>query len=287
MSEPLSPELIASMQLAARRTVSRLEASEQALRRHTVLSNGGQLGAGMSVPPIDKRFREKPRVAAVPLEEAGPGAIWDGLDKTAVRSQALARQATPLAGKPPETVARANAPTPERIAHIETALESYATTVQAGRSVASEAWRVVPVVEHMRHRGQLGEAEERAAERFYRDFVLGHRVTGLVSSYGDRIGGSRNDDGNAEEFTRTAFHQKFVAACRAIDHWPTIEWMVRIVCEQLVAAEKKPPTLADAGRAYLHYKDAKQAQAVGATLIKTGLERLVKHYGLDLEGPRR
>ncbi len=274
MSEAIDLEEIeAAAELAARRTLSRLAASEQARAHHRELARRGDLGRNMSVPPIDRRHR------AASLRD---GASETDRELVRLRTASLARQAEPLAGRAPAAPGRPNAPTTERAAAIETAIETYATTVQAGRQIASEAWRVVPVVEHMRRRQQLGEYEERAAELFYRDFVLGHRVRGLVSSYGDRVnGGGQGDDGDSDEFVRTRFNQRFVAACRSIDHWPTIEWMVRIICEQIMQGETKPPTLADAGKAYLGYRNPAQQQAVGATLIKSGLERLVRHYRLD------
>lgn len=245
----------AGMTAAAARTVSRIGASEAALERYAELRRRNALGAGMTL---------------------------DARERVRQRSESLARQADPIGSRGPRKERPTNGPTPERYAHLETAIETYTTTVRAGRDVASEAWRVVPIVEHMRRRGQLGELEERAAERFYRDFVLGHRVAGLVASYGDRVSGGYEGGGDM----RTHFHGRFVSACRAVGHWPTIEWMVRIICEQLMAAETTVPTLADAGRAYLGYRNQQQAQAVGATLIKTGLERLVAHYGLDPDGRR-
>jgi hypothetical protein len=268
--------------IAARRTISRLAASEQALLRHAELSAKGQLGQNMAVPPIEKRHAPKPAgaVKAVDLEAAGPAELWDAIDRVQISRELMQRQAAPLAQREPEPETRVNLPTSERRAQIDTELTTYTTTVQAGRKLASEAWRVTPIVEHMRNRGQLGDLEMRAAEDFYRDFVLGHRVRGLVSSYGQSPGGGGEGFGGDE--IRQKFHDRFIRACRAIGHMPTIEWMVRIICEQIMAGEAKPPTLADAGKAYMHYKDQKQQQAVGATLIKSGLERLVRHYGLDV-----
>lgn len=254
---------VEALEHAARRSLSRLAASEIALQHWAKLKKRGELGGGMALPPVERPKRRE----NVERDEETVQRVKD-------RNTSLAKQGTPLAERTQEPETRVNLPTRERRAAIETALETYATTVRAGRDMASEAWRVVPVVESMRRHGQLGEDEERAAEIFYKDFILGHRVGGLVASYGESTGRSLEPSGEL----RQHHHTKFVKAVRAIGHWPTIEWMVRIVCEQLKAAETKPPTLADAGRGYMGYKDPKQAQASGATLLKTGLERLVRHY---------
>lgn len=181
-----------------------------------------------------------------------------------------------------------NYPLPELRSKIETAIEVYTTRVAAGRDRASEAWQIVPLAQHMRRRGQITEDEEEAARRFYRDFVLGMRVTGLTMRYGERAGKggtpaaqlAADSDFLAPDELRTHYHTKFINACRAINHMPTIEWMVRVICEQLMAGEVKPPSLTDVGRAYLGWRQDQQASASGATLIKSGLERLVVHYGI-------
>ena len=245
---------------AALRAAGQLIATAHAAARHADLDRGGGLGRGMTLERV-QRSQSRLQQHGDPL--------------------GLMRNDTPA---PAPT--RTNAPTPERLREIETAIEIYATTVAAGRDLAREAWRVVPVVEHMQRRGQLTDTDTRAAETFYRDFVLGHRIGGLTSRYGERAGTGgtplsqlASSAGTTPDETRAEYHRAFIDACRAINHMPTVEWMVRIICEQLLAAEPKPPTLADAGRAYMGYRDAKQAQAVGATLIKTGLERLALHYG--------
>jgi len=291
---------------AANRAAGRLTASEAALQRHVALQRKAQLGAGMALPPRHRSERPDGRSVRAPalapcLAEAPPVAesarrltddevraavsqgmqeLWAAVDRVRLRRASMEQYAATASshGQESSTQAATMAPTAQRrvqVAAAEMQIEIYTQYVGAGRRVASEALRVAPVVEHMRRRGQLGEAEERAAERFYRDFVLGHRVAGLVSSYGDRIAGSDRDAGDD---LRAMFHNRFIGACRAIGHWPTIEWMVRIVCEQIMASEASVPTLADAGRAYLGYRNQQQAQAVGATLVKSGLERLVPYY---------
>lgn len=299
-----------AIEAAAARAVRRLSAPDQALRRYATLAREGRLGQNMALAPRDRpqrspKWQETPADAAAGIRpgasepeiaagiESNVGELWQAVDRVRLSRQALSRQGDPLGLAAPSStravdamVGIARGPTTERRAHIDTEITAYATTVRAGRDLASEAWRVTPIVEHMRRRGQLGEAEEQAATRFYRDFVLGHRVRGLVSSYGDRVsGGGMGEDGG--ELVQTRFHQAFIDACRAIGHMPTIEWMVRIVCEQIVAAETSTPTLRDAGRAYMGYKQDAQAQAAGATLLKTGLERLVQHYGMGEDSVRR
>lgn len=268
--------LLDTLEKAAARAWSRLPASEQALQRVARMRDAGTLGAGMSLPPRSGRQALPPVAQIDPEIAADPARTWAAIDKAKLRRQSLAAQGDPLAGKTPEPDSRVGAPSSHRRHGLETAIETYTTTVKAGRDMASEAWRVVPVAEAMRRRGQLGEREERAAQRFYRDFILGHASSGLVSSYGQSPGGGRSPDFEV----RGRFQAAFVAACRAIDHWPTTEWMVRIICEQLLAAETRTPTLTDAGREFMRYKQAQQAQAAGATMIKIGLQRLVAHYGV-------
>jgi hypothetical protein len=300
----------------AQAATRRLVASQQAINAYVDLQKKGQLGRYMILPrpqvhtgdkrgryPVKRGHGPKPDgVQGAPPEEIGiAGAvdevivnavaegitrIWDGSDKARTRALSLQKQAAPLAMRPREKPLQEHAPTVERRRKIETALETYAQNVRAGRDLASEAWRVVPVIEGMRERDQLTQHDTDAAERFYRDFILGHRVAGLTAKYGEQMGkgGTPLAQMAGEVLTpdemRTHFHQKFVDACKAINHWPTIEWLVLIVCEQLIPGATKPPTLAEAGRVYMGYKDPKQQQASGATLIKTGLQRLARHYGL-------
>lgn len=281
---------------AAGRERSWIEASNAAVARHRELMENGGLGQRMALGRREPRHLQPPADATA--AQARPFDLWcpSGLNalQDAVGGLARARRVRSVLVVEDEArsqrnadTTRTNAPSPQRRAAIDTELEIYATTVKAGRDAASEAWRVVPIVEHMARRGQLTEEDCRAAERFYRDFILGNRVSGLVSRYGERAGTggtpiSQREGGEiaAPEELRSHFHSRFIDACSAVNHQPTVLWMVRIICEQLMAAETRVPTLADAGRQYMGYKDAKQAQAVGATLLKTGLERLSKFYGL-------
>lgn len=203
-----------------------------------------------------------------------------------------------------------NAPTPHRVAGKGDAFEVIATSHATGRDRSSEAWRAVPVLEQMRRRNQIDDTEKTAGERFYWDFVLGHRQGGLVARYGDMGNGSTPAgqqqtryvvDGNGEmveamspEDRRQHHHTMWVRACDAIgtrrcpvtnnkQPGATLAWMMKLVCEDYLLAETKAPTLEDAGRAYLGCKSPVQASAAGAALVKGGLERLVLHYGLPRE----
>ncbi len=200
-----------------------------------------------------------------------------------------------------------NAPTPHRIAGKgEATFEVIAVSHTTGRDRSAEAWRQVSVLEGMRRRGQIDDAEKTAGERFYRDFILGHRQGGLVARYGD-MGGStpvgqqqtryvvdkhgEMVEAMSAEDRRQHHHTMWVHACDAIgtrrcpvtnNKHPgaTLAWIMKLVCEDYLLAETKAPTLEDAGRAYLGCKSPVQASAAGAALIKSGLERLVHHYGI-------
>lgn len=236
------------------------------------------------------------RVAAFKLQRAGdPLGLMDGDGSTA---------------EAPDT----NAPTPERVAS-RGVFESVNVTVGAGRDAKADVWRHVPIVEAMVRRGQIQKdyaaAYIEAARRFYRDFVNGHRGASVTSKYGELTsGGGTPISQQIQRYYTDKFGREFEVpgpedrrydankawwrACQAIGvikcsvtgkPYPseTLHWMLVLVCEDYsVVANEKTPNLEDAGRAYLGYKSPVQASAAGAALIKSGLERLVVHYGIDL-----
>lgn len=197
-----------------------------------------------------------------------------------------------------------NAPTPER------AVRNSWSIPAKSRDRNAEAWRSIPIVERMIERGQIANADAQAtmdaAQRFYRDFVLGHRQSGLVAKWGDSTGaagtpisqqapkyytdrnGVEREQMSPEE-RRAHHHSCWINACKAIGIFRcpvsgagrpgiVLQWMMRLVCEDYEVAREKTPTLEDAGRAYLGCKSPPQAMAAGAAMIKGGLERLVAHY---------
>lgn len=241
------------------------------------------------------------------LEPAIRDAIDDGIrDLVRAANASLARAGDPLGLRTGsiEPDADSNAPTTERV--VNRGDWDIATV---GKDRKAEAWRHIPVVEAMIRRGQIGkdEAPEMldAAKRFYRDFVLGHRVGGLVAQWGapggggtpigqqvpkhytDRNGAVRECLGPDDR--RTHHHTAWYRAAESIgfSRCPVtgnrtpglmLQWMLKLVCEDYAVATETTPRLEDAGRAYLGLKCPKQASAAGGALIKAGIERLVQHY---------
>lgn len=198
-----------------------------------------------------------------------------------------------------------NAPTAER-----TVNRGVFMPASVSQDRKADAWRHVPVVEAMVNRGQFSRDEAgpavEAAKRFYRDFVLGHRVGGLVAKWGDPTSGSGTPvrQQSPKVYTdrhgvlrecmgpddrRTHHHSAWVDACRAVGmiRCPVtgrespgimVTWLLKLVCEDYSVATETTPRLEDAGRAYIGCKSASQASAAGAALIKAGIDRLVQHY---------
>lgn len=206
-----------------------------------------------------------------------------------------------------------NAPTPERVGGRGEFVHVSVTT-SAGRDSKAEVWRHVPLVEAMVRRGQIDKrdapAVTEAARRFYADFVRGHSGQRVTARYGEQSGtggtpaGQQTVHYTTDKFGRPVEalgpddrrHQAYASwwrACEAIgvvkcavtgrpQPTQTLKWMLTLVCEDYTVATERTPSLEDAGRAYMGYKSPVQATAAGATLIKSGLERLVVHYGIDL-----
>lgn len=234
-------------------------------------------------------------------------ALEDGIrELVRAANDRLARAGDPLGLRDGTTEPQSdtNAPTTERV--VNRGDWDIATV---GKDRKAEAWRHVPVVEAMIRRGQIGKDEApemlEAAKRFYRDFVLGHRVGGLVAAWGapggggtpigqqvarhytDRHGAVRECLGPDDR--RTHHHTAWYRAAEAIglvacpvtgNRTPglMLQWVQKLVCEDYAVATEATPRLEDAGRAYLGLKCPKQASAAGGALIKAALERLVQHY---------
>ena len=151
-----------------------------------------------------------------------------------------------------------------------------------GRAEFTERGAVyqVPVLVKMRRLDQISKAEERAGLLFAQDFAGAFRAEGLISSIYAKAarpkGTSRlPTERLSPEEERSFRYHRFIEAARFIGHAPTLEAILLLICEIAEASA------ADVGRSFIPYKQQQQAQAVGTTLIKIGLQRLAKFYGLS------
>ena len=179
------------------------------------------------------------------------------------------------------------APTPERADIANGSLQKVDLFAPNSRVPIATAYRVTGPIAKMFQDGRISQSEQQAAELFYRDYIVGNSASGLTMKYGERMGAGgtplaqqANTDRLSPEERRTFHHNRFHSACRYIGHKSTSYWLTAIVCEIAVGDEIKPPSLEDVGRAVMGYDCRKRAQASGATLIKSGLERLTDFYGI-------
>lgn len=138
----------------------------------------------------------------------------------------------------------------------------------------------IPTLVKMRRGNQIDMAEEKAGLMFAQDFAGTFRVSGLISSiYGKSSRPRGHDSLPTERLTpeeeRSFRYCRFMDACKAIGHGPSLEAVLLLICEIADSSA------ADVGRNFIPYKQQQQAQAVGTTLIKVGLQRLAKFYGLS------
>lgn len=142
------------------------------------------------------------------------------------------------------------------------------------------AVRKVPILVQMRKRRQIDAIEERAGLMFATDMAGAHRVSGLLSSVYARASRPRGmnllppSERMTPEEARSFHYTRFNDACRSVGHMPTIEALVFLVCEYAETSA------AEVGRSFIDYKQQQQAQAVGMTLVKVGLQKLARFYGL-------
>lgn len=176
------------------------------------------------------------------------------------------------------------APTPERAAIAGGALHRFPVYESNGR-VIGQGHCVATAVQKMCMSGQITEGERKAAELYYRDYDIGSRSVGLTMQYGERMerGGTplaqqANIQGKSLTELRSECQARFKDAGRHIGDKTMMFWFDAIVCEIPINGSIKPPTLEDAGRAWMGYECKKRAQASGATLIKTILVRLKSFY---------
>lgn len=143
------------------------------------------------------------------------------------------------------------------------------------------AFSKTTLLDQMARRGYVDRAEHRAGELFRQDFEGSIKGPGLVSSiYGQasRARASAALDRLTPDELRAHHYDSFKGAVRKIGHLPTIEALLRLVCE--VALRGGGQTAADVGRSFIDYRQQQQAQAVGITLVKVGLQKLSVYYGL-------
>ncbi len=178
-------------------------------------------------------------------------------------------------------------PTPERADIANGSLQKFDLFAPNSRVPIATAYKVIGPVAKMFADGRISQNEMKAAELFHRDYIVGNSAAGLTMRYGERMGSGgtplaqqANTDRLSPEERRTFHHNRFHSACRAIGHKSTTYWLAAIVCEIAIDDAIKPPSLEDVGRAWMGYDCRKRAQASGATLIKSGLERLADFYGL-------
>lgn len=174
-------------------------------------------------------------------------------------------------------------PTPERANIANGSLQKDELFAPNSRVPIATRYKVVGPIGKM----NLTDGERKAAALFCKDFDIGGRVTGLTMRYGERMGSGgtpasqqRRDDVLSPEDRRAFHHTRYINACGFIGHKATAYWLTAIVCEIPVNDEIRPPSLEDVGRAWMGYQCQKRAQASGATLIKSGLERLADFYGI-------
>jgi hypothetical protein len=166
--------------------------------------------------------------------------------------------------------------------------------IGTGYHVASTVMKM-----HIANPQQITHGLLKAAHIFYGDYnhgMLSPRVSGRygvdLAMAGLGTGGTplsqvkESEDPETrkreelKEEPQIARARRYAKACEFIGHRATAYWLTAIVCEIPVNDDVKPPSLEDVGRAWMGYQCQKRAQASGATLIKSGLERLADFYGI-------
>ena len=98
-------------------------------------------------------------------------------------------------------------PTPELLKH-----RSDYDTPKQSRDKNREAFKLNSVVDRLFRNGDIPRIEFEAAERFYRDVTRGMHTPGLVSAYGERMGGStplsQLSNATITSAERKAFHHE-------------------------------------------------------------------------------
>ena len=195
------------------------------------------------------------------------------------------------------------APTPERRDILNGHLIErpiYDKPSGANRVPIGTGYRIAtPVMKmHIANPNQVTTGMLKAADLFYRDYnhgILSPRVSGRygvdLAMAGLGTGGTplsqQKEPDDPEERERKEREEephikrarRYAKACEFIGK-TSAYWLTAIVCEIPVNDEIKPPSLEDVGRSCMGYQCQKRAQASGATLIKSGLERLADFYGI-------
>lgn len=145
---------------------------------------------------------------------------------------------------------------------------------------SADAVRKVPILVQMRKRKQIDGIEERAGLMFAADMAAAYRVSGLLSSIYANASRPRGmnllppSERMTPDEARSFHYTRFTEACRSVGHMATLEALVYLVCEYAATSA------AEVGRSFIDYKQQQQAQAVGMTLVKVGLQKLARFYGL-------
>jgi hypothetical protein len=137
------------------------------------------------------------------------------------------------------------------------------------------------LLDQMFKRGHIDAAERRAGELFSVDFEGSIRAPGMIASVYKQGATCRMNlalDRLTPDELRAHHYDSFKGAVRKINHMPTIEALLRLVCDMPIKGGGQ--TAADVGRDFIDYRQQQQAQAVGITLIKVGLQKLAVYYGL-------
>lgn len=181
-------------------------------------------------------------------------------------------------------------PTPEQIEIINGHLEQrpvWDSPNSAKRVPIGTGWEVSTTVRKLHTDGRIDISSLKAADKFYKDYncgVLNPKVAGrygidlaMAGLDGSKTPLSQLAEPNDHEEEFHLFHAKrYVKAVTSLAHKPTAYWLTAVVCEVRVGEPGKIPTLEDVGRAVMGYDNRQRAQAAGATIITTGLDRLAQ-----------
>ncbi len=162
------------------------------------------------------------------------------------------------------------APTPERIAKAHGHIDAPIVDQKTSRA----AWRVFGVMEGMRRRGWLSDEQQAAYIRFAADYEKADRIHSVIGGYGDRIGGTQQDDGTPWDPLdhKIDAHRKVMAALDAIAYPRVAAALISTVVEET--------TLDRIGRIHAGENVKNRAIAAAKQMLQIGTYMLAKHYGM-------
>jgi hypothetical protein len=160
-------------------------------------------------------------------------------------------------------------PTPELLRH-----RPDHDTPKQSREKNREAFKLNSVVDRLLRNGDITRAEHEAAERFYRDITKGMHTPGLVSSYGERMGGSTPLSQLAAASVtpaerRTFHHNAALAALQAIDQPEQRRMIYKCLVEETPLHEASQETFKGSRNA---------ASGAGKFALICAIRQLAKHY---------